>query len=164
MSAKKRESEELVRVEPSSLCLPFDEMERWFREAFRRPFSLPRFPAWPRLRFPEWEEVRPSVDIFDENGNVVVRAELPGMTKDDIDVTLTENTLKISGSKKKEEKVEKKDYYRAECSFGAFTRRFSLPAGLETDKVQATFRDGLLEIKIPKTEEAKKKTKKVKVE
>jgi len=158
-----KQSEELVKVEPGKSLSPFEEMERRFEELLRRPFSLG--PSWfPRLRMPEMEEISPTVDIFEEAGDVVVKAELPGMRKEDIDVKLTENTVTISGEKKKEEKVEKKNYYRMERSYGSFTRAFSLPAEVQTDKAKAQFTEGILQIRVPKTEEAKKKEKKVQIE
>jgi len=119
---------------------------------------------WPRLKMPEIEEISLSVDILTEGDDVVVKAELPGMQKEDIDISLTEDTITISGEKKKEKKVEKKDYYRLERSYGSFKRSFSLPAEVQTEKASAKFKDGVLEIRMPKTEEAKKKEKKVMIE
>jgi HSP20 family protein len=160
----KKESTELVKVEQAKALSPFEEMERRLEDLFRRPFSLIG-PSWfPRLRMPEMEELSPSVDILEEGGDVVIKAELPGMKKEDIDVKLTDKTIAISGEKKKEEKVEKKDFYRMERSYGFFTRAFSLPSEVQTDKVKALFKDGILEIRIPKTEEAKKKEQKVLIE
>ncbi|MEW6214882.1 MAG: Hsp20/alpha crystallin family protein [Nitrospirota bacterium] len=160
----KKKSKELVKVEPTKALSPFAEMERWFEDFFRRPFSLIS-PAWlPRLRMPEIEEVTPSVDVFMEGDDVVVKAELPGMSKEDIDVKVTDDIITISGEKKKEEKVEKKDYYKLERSYGSFTRSFRLPTEVQTEKAAAKFKDGVLEIRIPKTEEAKKKEKKVLIE
>ncbi|HEB76058.1 MAG TPA: Hsp20/alpha crystallin family protein [Nitrospirae bacterium] len=162
--AKKKESKELVRSEPSRMLAPFEEMERWIEDVFRRPFSL-LGPTWfPSLRFPEIEEVSPVVDIYEEGDDVVVKAEMPGIKKDDVDVSLTENSITISGEKKKEEKVERKNYYRLERSYGSFSRTFRLPAEVQSDKAKAKFKDGVLEVRIPKTEEAKKREKKVKVE
>jgi len=162
--AKKQESKELVRSEPSKVLAPFEEVERWFEDFFRRPFSL-LGPSWlPRMRFPELEEISPVVDIYEEGDDVVVKAEMPGIKKDDVDVSLTDNTITISGEKKKEEKVEKKNYYRLERSYGSFTRTFRLPAEVQSDKAKAKFKEGVLEIRVPKTEEAKKREKKVKVE
>jgi HSP20 family protein len=166
----KKEKKELLKVEPTKALSPFQEMERRFQEMekrfediFRRPFSL--LPSWmPRLRMPEIEEVSPSMDIFTEGDDVVVKAELPGMKKEDINVSLTKDTISISGEKKKEGKVEKKDYYSLERSYGSFKRSFSLPAEVQTEKASAKFKDGVLEIRIPKTEEAKKKEKKVMIE
>jgi HSP20 family protein len=160
----KKEPGGVVKVEPMKALSPFEEMERRFEEFFRRPFSI-LSPAWlPRLRIPESEEPAPTVDIFEEDGDVVVKAELPGMKKEDIDVKLTDKTITISGEKKKEEKVEKKNYFRMERSYGSFTRSFGLPSEVQTDKVKAQFKDGILEIRVTKTEEAKKKEKKVLIE
>jgi HSP20 family protein len=166
----KKEKKELVKVEPTKALSPFQEMETRFQEMekqfedfFRRPFSL--MPSWwPRLKLAEREEVAPSMDIFTEGDDVVVKTELPGMKKEDIDVSLTKDTITISGEKKKEEKIEKKDYYSLERSYGSFKRLFSLPAEVQTEKASAKFKDGVLEIRIPKTEEAKKKEKKVMIE
>jgi HSP20 family protein len=162
--AKEKEEKVPVKVEPSRALSPFEEMERWMDETFRRPFSLFR-PMWgPRLRLPETEEFAPSVDIFEEGDDVVVKAEVPGMSKEDLDVRLDEDTITISGEKKAEEKVEKKGYYRHERSYGSFYRSFRLPAEVQTDKAKATFKEGILEVRVPKTEEAKKKTKRIMIE
>jgi len=79
-------------------------------------------------------------------------------------VSMTDNTVSISGEKKKEEKVERKNYYREERSYGSFTRSFRLPVEVQPDKAKASFKEGVLEIRIPKTEEARKKEKKVSIE
>jgi HSP20 family protein len=163
MSAKlnkettKKEPREMTVVETPRFLTPFEDMERWFEEAFRRPFFGP---SWmPRLKLPEvmGGEVSTSVDIFEEGDNVVVKAEVPGLKKDDIEVNLTEDTITITGQKKSEERVERKDYYRLERSFGSFTRKLRLPADIQTDKAKATFRDGVLEVRIPKAPSAKAK-------
>ncbi len=156
-----------AKVEPKRALTPFQEIERRFQEMerrfediIRRPLSL--LPSWmPRLKMHELEEITPSIDIFTKGDDVVVKAELPGIKKEDVDVDLTEDTITISGEKKKEEKVEKKDYYSYESSYGSFKRSFSLPAVVQTEKASAKFKDGVLEIRIPKTEEAKKKEKKI---
>ena len=159
-----KESKEIIKTEPGRALSPFEEMERRFEDLFRRPFSLIEPSWWPRLRMPEMEEVSAKVDIFEEGDNFVVKAEIPGLKKEDIEVNLTGDMITISGEKKKEEKVEKKDYYRVERSYGSFTRSFRLPKEVQTDKAKATFKDGVLEVKVPKTEEAKKREKKVPVE
>lgn len=161
---KEKETKELVKIEPSKAISPFEEMERWFDEAFRRRFSLFN-PLWqPRLRFPSIVEFSPSVDIFEEGDEVVVKAETPGMKKEDLDVKIEEDTITITGEKKAEEKVEKKDYYRLERSYGSFCRSFRLPTDVQADKAKATFKGGVLEVRVPKTEEAKKKAKRVEIE
>ena len=158
----KEKIKELAKVEPAKPLSPFEDMERRFEDFFRRPFSL-LGPSWlPRLR--EMEEPSPRIDIFEEDSDVVVKAELPGMKKEDIDVKLTENTITISGEKRKEEKVEKKDFYRMERSYGSFARAFSLPSEVQADRAKAQFKDGILEIRLPKSEEAKQKEKRVPIE
>ncbi|MEJ2697969.1 MAG: Hsp20/alpha crystallin family protein [Candidatus Sulfobium sp.] len=157
-----KESKEMVKVEPTRPLSRFEEFEREFEDFLRRPFSMMMPSWWPVPKIPEGGA--PAVDIFEDNGNVVVKAEMPGMTKDELDVKIADNVLTISGEKKKEEKVEKQNYFRMERSYGNFTRSFSLPADVQTDKVKAQFRDGVLEITIPKTAEAIRKQKKIKIE
>ena len=103
-------------------------------------------------------------DIYEEKDNIIVKSELPGISKDDIEIHLTENTLTLTGEKRKEEKIEKKDYYRLERTSGSFKRSVALPAEVQTGKAKASFKDGVLEVKIPKTEAAKKKEHKIKIE
>jgi len=160
----KKKSKALVKAEPRRAPAPFEGTERWFGDFFRRPFSLTSPRWWPSLRMPEFEEATPSVDIFEEGDDVIVKAELPGMSKEDIHVTLTEDTLTVSGEKKKEERVEKKDYHRLERSYGSFRRSFTLPGEVQNEKAAARFKDGVLEIRVPKSEEAKKKEKKIMIE
>ena len=163
--AKKGQSKELVRAEEARPISIFKAMERELEDFWRRPLWSPLFPRLrPGLGIEEMMEVRPSVDVFIEGDSVVVKAELPGMKKEDIDIKLTGSTITISGEKEKEEKVEKKNYYRVERSYGSFTRTLSLPSEVESDKAKAQFKNGILEIRIPKTEEAKKKEKKIIIE
>lgn len=154
----KRESRELAKAEPTRLPISWD-MDRWFEDFFRRPFAsiIPRMLA-------EKEEFSPAVDLYEEGNNVIVKAELPGMKKEDVEISLTEDTITISGEKKSEQKVEKKDYYRYESSYGSFCRTISLPSDVKQDQVKASFRDGILEVRMPKTEEARKKEIKIKID
>jgi len=155
-----KEKKELEPYRPSRALSAFEQMDRLFEDFFGRRFGT----WWPGVRWPAEMEVSPSVDIFEDKDEVVVKAEIPGMVKEDVDVNITENTLTISGEKKKEEKVEKKDYYCFERSYGSFSRSFRLPSDVQTEKAKATFKNGVLEIRLPKTEEAKKKEIKVKIE
>lgn len=140
---------------PRSLMSTFDDMERWMEESLHRPFLFD-FGMRPFSRlFHDLNmvgEVLPSVDIFEEGHEVVVKAEMPGMRREDIDVRLEENRLIITGEKKNEEKVERKDYYRLERSYGSFNRTLLLPEGIRSENATATFRDGILEIRIPREE------------
>ncbi len=106
----------------------------------------------------------PNLDLYEEKDQIVVKAELPGMTKDDIQVSVVDNILTIQGEKKKEEENKGKDYYHAERVYGAFVRNLTLPAEINPEKVQAVFQNGVLEIRLPKSEEAKKKAINVKVD
>jgi HSP20 family protein len=160
-----KEKKGIEPYQPSRGISVFDQMDRLFEDFLGRRFGR----WWPSIRWPETRlfaetEMTPSMDIFEDKDDIVVKAEIPGMAKDDVNVNVTDNTLTISGEKKKEEKVEKKDYYRLERSFGSFSRSFHLPAEVQTDKAKATFKDGVLEVRMPKTEEAKKKETKVKIE
>jgi HSP20 family protein len=105
----------------------------------------------------------PALDLFEDKDNFVVKAELPGMKREDIEVSLHEGSLSISGERKSEEKHEGADAYRAERFFGRFQRTVALPTAVAGDKVKAAYKDGVLTITLPKTEEAKPKQIEVKV-
>ncbi len=157
----RKESKDIARVEPRILS-PFEEIEKLFEEAWKRPLSL--FGSlMPRLKT-ETEVIAPAVDIYEEGDDLVLKAELPGLNKEDIEVKVTDDYITISGEKKKEEKVEEKNYYRYERSYGSFSRTFRLPVEIQTDKAKAKFENGVLEIRIPKTEEAKTKERKLQIE
>jgi HSP20 family protein len=115
------------------------------------------FPAFPRFRRLIEEHAWPAVDVFERNGSLVVKADVPGLEAKDIEVNLTESGITISGERKEEKEVKEKDFYRSERSYGRFTRQLPLPAGVDRDKAQATFKDGVLEITFPLKEEAKQK-------
>lgn len=156
-------TKELVKAEKPRMLSPLDEMESWLEEAWHRPLSLIRAPFWGK-GLAELHEVSPSVDIYEDKSELVLKADLPGVKKEDIKVDISDDFLTITGEKRKEEKVEREHYYRFERTHGAFCRRFELPEGTETDKVKAHFEDGVLEIRIPKSEEAVKKSKRISIE
>jgi HSP20 family protein len=105
----------------------------------------------------------PALDVFEDKDNVIVKAELPGMKKDEIEVSLRDGTLSISGERKSESKFENAEVYRAERFVGRFQRSVSLPTPVASDKVSAQYKDGILTITLPKTEEAKPKNIEVKI-
>ena len=158
-----KETRELAKTERPGYLAPFEEIEKWFEEALRRPFSMLRSSMWPKTELEEFETVMPHVDILEEGKELVMRADLPGMKKEDVDINLTENVLTVSGQKKKEEKVEKGNYFRYERSHGSFFRRFELPYGIDTEKIKATLEDGVLEIRLPRTHEAVEKSRKISI-
>jgi len=99
----------------------------------------------------------PALDVYEDTENVIVRAELPGMRREDIDVSLHNDMLSISGERKHEEKHEGSEVYRAERFFGRFQRAVTLPTPVATDKVKAQYVDGILTVTLPKSEESKPK-------
>lgn len=99
----------------------------------------------------------PAVDIHESEEGFTVTADLPGVNKEDIKIDLKDNTLTISGEKRFEEKTPKENYIRVERSYGNFVRSFSMPNNIDSGKIKATFKDGTLELSIPKKEEAKPK-------
>ncbi len=140
---------------------PIAQMDRLFDEVFKRPF----FSLWsPRMAGEEMEQLYLPVDIFEDGESVIVKAEIPGIKKEDINVQLTTDSITISGKKTGEERVEKKDYYRVERSYGSFTRTCRLPVEILTDKARASFKDGVLEVRIPKSQESAQRVKKLTIE
>lgn len=135
------------------------DMDRMLEDFFGRRVR----PWWPERWFAPEARV-PIIDVFEEKDDIVVKAELPGLEKDDIEVNLTDHTLTIKGEKKKEEEVKEENYYRAERSYGSFLRTLDLPREVHADKVKAAFKNGILEIRMPKTEAAKTKAVNVTVE
>ena len=125
------------------------------RDEIDRLFELPLTEVARTSRlFSGWT---PALDLYEEKDNLVVKAELPGMKREDIEVSLHEGSLSISGERKSEQKHEDAEVYRAERFFGRFQRTVTLPTPVAADKVKAEYKEGILSITLPKTEEAKPK-------
>jgi len=103
----------------------------------------------------------PRVNVSDNEKEVTVTAELPGMAEKDIDVSLTKNTLTIKGEKKSESEEKDKNLFRRERVYGSFLREIELPSEVETDKVEAQFKNGVLSVKLPKSKAAQTDVKKI---
>jgi HSP20 family protein len=97
------------------------------------------------------------LDVFEDKDNVYVRAELPGMSREQIEVSLHNGSLSISGERKSEDKFKDAEVYRGERFFGRFQRSVTLPTPVAVEKVKAQYKDGILTVTLPKTEEAKPK-------
>ena len=97
----------------------------------------------------------PAVDIFENDDNLTIRAEIPGMKTEDIKVEVEDGVLTLHGEKKRQDEIDKASSYRMERVHGSFTRRFSLPTAVDASKVAATYKDGVLELVLPKADEAK---------
>lgn len=99
----------------------------------------------------------PALDVHEDKDNLIVQAELPGMKKEEIDISLHDGSLSISGERKTEQKFEEAEVYRSERFVGRFQRTVTLPAAVAVDRVKAQYKDGILTITLPKAEEAKPK-------
>ena len=147
-----------------------DRFDQMIGEMWARPFSG-AWPSFPSLLRPsrallgESLQLRvPAVDLFEEDDEVVLKAEVPGLSKEDIKIDLTDSMVTISGEKKKEEEVKEEAYTYSERSYGSFSRSLQLPCAVKADKGKATFKNGILEVKLPKTEDAKKRHVTVKID
>jgi HSP20 family protein len=149
--------QELQKAPPARAISPFEEMDRMFDQFMRRGWMRPwRFdwPSFPEFALPEMKILK--VDVVDRETEVVINAEIPGVEKKDLDISVGEDTVTIKGATSHEEKEEKGDYYRREISRGAFLRTVALPATVDGSKAKASFKDGMLELTLPKTEKAKR--------
>ena len=99
----------------------------------------------------------PVVDIYEQNGNIVLKAELPGVDPKDVDIRVENNTLSLRGERKLDTEVNKDSYHRVERAYGAFSRSFTLPSVVDQEKINAEYKDGVLRVTLPKKEEAKPK-------
>jgi HSP20 family protein len=138
---------ELVRFRPRRDVLNVhDEMDRAFDHLLR---------SWlPDTSYAQFGWA-PSIDVVETDDEFIVKAEMPGVQKEDIDLSVVDGQLIISGEKRQEEEKEGKDYYRAERCYGSFRRVFGLPSRVDVEKVRASHKDGVLTVNIPKAGEAK---------
>jgi HSP20 family protein len=109
-------------------------------------------------------EFLPSLDLAETKNEFVVKAEVPGMTPKDINISLAQGVLTIRGEKKQEKEEKEENYHFVERSYGSFSRSVRLPGEVQSDKIKAAYKDGILRVTLPKTEETKKKEVKIKVE
>lgn len=141
--------------------VPFVSLQREMNRLFDSFFGGLSPSPWASLERGSAESFNPRIDVSETDKEIKISAELPGMDENDIDVSLTKDTLTIKGEKKEEKEDKGKDYYRMERSYGSFARTIPLPVEVNTDKVEATFKKGILSVMIPKTATAIEKTKKV---
>ena len=140
----------LIRWQPMRELEPFNTMMKRFFDDFNGAPSL------------EVGNFVPSVDVAEDKDNVLVHVELPGMSKDEVKITVSDdNVLTIRGEKKREKKTEKENYYRLERSFGEFVRSFTLPAEVNGERITATFDKGILSVTLPKLVPAKPKEREI---
>ncbi len=147
-------SQEISKAVPAHVLSPLAEMERMFEGFFPHGWLRPFRWEYPLAQ--EFETVFPRIDIIDRDDNIVVRAEVPGVDKKDLDISVSDNSVTIRGSVRREEKEEKGNYYRCEIARGAFSRTLPLPAEVDGAKAKASFKDGVLELAVPKIEKSKR--------
>lgn len=138
----------IVRFDPfRELTTMQDRINRIFGDAYSRRYDDDM------LSRGDWI---PPVDIFEnDNHEIVIKAELPGLKREEIDLRVENNTLTLRGERRRENEVKEDHYHRVERSYGAFTRSFSLPASVDSGRVKADYRDGVLTVLLPLREEAK---------
>lgn len=140
------------------------EIEHWFDD-FRRRFALPalgRDEAWWPFAARNADLV--ALDMFDRDGDVVVRADLPGVARDDVEVTLTGNRLTIRAHKRKDDEVRDEHVYRRERHWGEVVRSVAVPEGVDPERIVASFKDGVLEICLPRIAGARPAARKVRID
>ena len=134
-----------------------EDMERRMEDIFGRAW-MPIYRRMPQVEEDEW---MPAIDVYERGDMFVVKAELPGISEDAIDVSVAEGDLMIRGEKRIETEIKEEDYYRCERTYGSFFRSVPLPANVDAEKVEASFENGVLEVTIPRMAEAKPKKVKV---
>jgi HSP20 family protein len=148
-----------IQKAPARVVSPFEDMERLFDDLLGRRWLQPL--RWERPIAAEFAAMAPRVDVVDRDNDVLVRAEVPGVKKEDIEVSISGTMLTLRGETKHEEKEEKGDYHRAEMSRGAFVRTLTLPAEVDEAKAKASLKDGVLELVLPKIEQSKRRAIKI---
>ena len=140
------------------------EVDRLFEDfqlgTWRSPFGRGAFDVQPFWRGDLWSRA-PAVDIVDKENAYEISAELPGVDENSIDVKFSDGTLTIKGEKRDEREEKKKNFYLAERRYGSFQRSFSIPAGVDADRIEASFKNGVLTVTFPKTPQARKNEKKI---
>jgi HSP20 family protein len=134
---------------PAALASPFGTMRR-FADEMDRLFDDFRTSLFPRLDFSRMEAAwAPPVEVSERGGQLVIRAELPGLAKKDVRVEIREDAVTIEGERRREREEKRKGFYRSERSYGSFFRQIPLPEGIDSTSAKATFKDGVLEVTMP---------------
>ena len=143
-----------IRKTPAAHALsPFEEMDQLFNHFMRRGWMRPWRFEWPNMSETPLPGMKlPKIDVIDREAEVLVKAELPGVDKKDVDISVGEDSLTIRGETRHEEKEEKGDYYRSEITRGSFSRTVALPATVDAAGAKAAMDNGVLEITLPKVE------------
>ena len=145
---------------PAPAERPVNDMERMWESFFSHNWMRPsqwEFPWLGEVAMPFERRMMPKVDIVDSDHELVLRAQVPGVEKEDLHVTVTDTSVTLEGSMHREEKEEKGNYFRRECTWGTFTRNFALPCDVNSAKAKATLENGMLELHLPKMIQSKRR-------
>ncbi len=141
----------------------FEDFDQLFEDFLQRRWPAPSPGSWPGpgVFWPgtrgSSDERLPLVDVADEDAEIVVRAELPGVAKEDLDVSVVDRVLTIRATSRQKHEDRKKDYYRREIRTGQFSRSVLLPAEVDADKAQASFSDGVMNLRLPKISQSRRR-------
>jgi len=154
---KNRKEKDLQRQDPISGLQ--QEMNRLFEDFFEQPYALSRLSEESGLQ----SSFSPSVDISETDEEIRVAVELPGMDPENIEVSYTGNALTISGEKQTEREQQEEHFYRKERSYGSFRRSIPLPGTIREEDVEASFKNGVLQIQLPKSPEARERASRIEI-
>lgn len=169
-ATKKAEAVPVQRAQPAKTELAhawnpwkmFDELREEMEE-FWQGAKRPTLPRFPRLAAKEGAAWLPSTDVYSTSGKLVVKADLPGLKKEDVEVMVEDGYLVVKGERKEEKEEKDKEYFRSERSYGSFYRRVPLPENVKTDAITAKVHDGILEVTVPLPKTAAPEAKKIAV-
>lgn len=150
---------ELLLIKTPRYVSPFEDMGGWFGSAWQDPFRV--VSTMLPTSTMEFEAKLPRLDMYAEGDELILKADIPGIGKDDVNITFSDNILTISGERKTEEKVEKGEYYSYERSEGSFCRSVELPFDIDVDKTKAHLDNGVLEVRLSRTHEVESKSTKI---
>lgn len=159
VAVAKKPRAQMAEVPLVSRLSPLDEVERLFDRLMPRTWMRPIAFNWPLWGDEQFQNVRvPQMDVIDRDKEILIRVEVPGVEKKNLDISVSDNTLSIKGSTKRELEEEREDYYRCEISQGNFSRSMTLPNGVDSSKISACLKDGVLEVNVPKTEDVQRRS------
>ena len=163
MAKKSKETAPATQAQESRGVSPFHEFDRFFDSVFDRgwmPTLRRDHPLWER--FAAFEKGMPRVDVIERDAEVVVRAEVPGFEREDLEVSVTDRSVTVKGEHRQEKKEEQGEFFRSEISSGSFSRTVALPSDIDADKAAATFKNGILELTLPRLNKASRRKVEVK--
>lgn len=159
MPTEVEQTRSVAPVRPTGIRSLFDDFDRLMGGSWGWP--LRTMPLARSLRSAyEWA---PDIDVFEKDGKIVVRADLPGIKREDIDVSVQDDTLVVRGHREEEKEIRDETYYGSERATGKFYRAVGLPTGVDPDEIEASYKDGVLQVSVPKDSEQESQKVQIKV-